>query len=113
MLRKKIKKLGHVDHGKTLLEALRTKSNSKSKSIAPNEIGGITLIITAFQVNDITFLDTPGHAAFTSMRNSSKNATDILILVIDCKEGTQEQANEIINLRLNNDDNSNNDVKEN
>ena len=68
--------------------------------------------MTAFQVSDIAFLDTPGRAAFASMRNSSKAATNVLILVVDCQEGTQEKTNEIINLCLNNDDNSNNDVKE-
>ena len=41
-------------------------------------------------MNDITFLDTPGHAAFASMRDSSKAATDMLTLVVDCKEGAQE-----------------------
>ena len=64
-------------------------------------------------MNDVTFLDAPRHAAFTSIYNSPKASTDMLTLVIDCKEGAQEQTNEIINSCLSNDDNINNDVKEN
>ena len=103
----------YADYGKTLLEALRAKSNVKSKSISPDEIGGMILIVTAFQVNDVAFLDVPVHAAFASIYNSSKASTDVLTLVVDYKEGAQEQTNEIVNLCLVNDGNSNNDARYN
>ena len=57
-------------------------------------------------MNDVAFLDTPGHAAFASMRDSSKADTDMLMLVIDCKEDAQEQSNEIMQQRLCNVENA-------
>ena len=91
--------MGHVDHGKTsILDAIR------STNIQNKEFGGITQHIGAYQISHdnkkITFIDTPGHEAFSSMRSRGGKVADIVVLVVAADEGVKPQTTEAINLAL-------------
>jgi len=91
--------MGHVDHGKTsLLDAIR------GTNVQASEVGGITQNTRAHQIEykgqKITFIDTPGHEAFSSMRSRGAKVTDMVMLVVAIDDGVQPQTKESINFAI-------------